>query len=327
MTDPYRILNLRRDASAAEIKSAYRRLAKELHPDRNPGDQRAEQRFREVGQAYEILSDPEKRQAFDRGLIDGDGKPRAGFNFGFGGGGGGDARGRSGFESIFEKAFGGGFSWGPGAGGAAGQQDLNSAFEELLKGRQSGRPGGGAGNRTLRGADLRSRVEVDFMTAARGGRERVTLKNGRVLEVDLPPGTHEGQVLRLRGQGHPSPSGGPAGDALVEIRIRPHPRFRRSGHDLHVDLPVSLSEALLGAKVKVPTIDGAVRVSIAPGANSGQTLRLRGKGLAHGNGSRGDQLVRLVVMLPDATDRQALNALRRVAEEHPYEVRREVETA
>lgn len=323
MNDPYRTLNVGRDASPAEIKAAYRRLAKQMHPDCNPGDRRAEQRFREATQAYEILSDPEKRQAFDRGLIDGEGKPRASFNFGFGGGG--DPRSRGGFESIFEKAFGGGFSWNAGPGGPAGQQDLNSAFEELLKGRQ-GRPGGSAG-RALRGADLRHRLEVDFMTAVRGGRERMTLKNGRVLEVDVPAGTTEGQVLRLRGQGHPSPGGGPAGDALIEIRVRPHPHFRRVGHDLHVDLPVSLSEALLGGKVKVPTIDGAVRVSIAPGANSGHTLRLRGKGVPHADGSRGDQLVRLVVMLPDGSDRQALNALRRVAEEHPYEVRREVETA
>ncbi|HEX6141980.1 MAG TPA: J domain-containing protein [Geminicoccaceae bacterium] len=325
MNDPYRILNVRRDASAAEIKSAYRRLAKELHPDRNPGDRRAEQRFREATQAYELLGDPEKRAAYDRGLIDGDGKPRGGFGFGFGGAGA-DPRARSGFETIFEKAFGGGFARAGGSqGGGAGPSDLNSAFEELLKGRQS-RSGAGTG-RALRGADVRHRLEVDFMTAARGGRERVLIRNGRQLEVDVPAGTSDGQVLRLRGQGNASPGGGPAGDALIEIAVRPHPHFERRGHDIHLELPVSLPEALLGGKVKVPTIDGAVRIAIAPGANSGQTLRLRGKGIAFADGTRGDQLVRLVVMLPGPGEQAALGALRRVAEEHPYEVRREVETA
>lgn len=322
MNDPYRTLNLSRSADASQIKSAYRRLAKELHPDRNPGDRRAEQRFREATQAYELLSDPEKRAAFDRGLIDGEGKPRGGFGFG-GFSGGGEAGARHGFESIFEKAFGGGFTKGFG-GGQGGAGDMNSAFEDLLRGR-SGRPGGT--RRSLRGSDLRHRLEVDFLAAVRGTRERVTLKNGRELEVDVPAGTAEGQVLRLRGQGHPGPGGGPAGDALIEIAIRPHPHFERKGHDIHFELPVSVAEAVLGAKIKVPTIDGAVRVTIAPGSNSGQSLRLRGKGVPFADGTRGDQYVRLTVMLPGETDRAAMAALRDLASRHPYDVRGDLEPA
>lgn len=324
MNDPYRTLNLTRSADAGQVKAAYRRLAKELHPDRNPGDRRAEQRFREVTQAYELLSDPEKRAAFDRGLIDGEGKPRAGFGFGGFGHGAGEGGARHGFETIFEKAFGGGFGRGFGGstGGAAG--DMNGAFEELLRGRQ-GRPG--ASSRAIRGADIRHRMEVDFLAAARGTRERVTLRNGRQLEVDVPAGCASGQVLRLRGQGHPGPGAGPAGDALIEIAVRPHRHFERRGHDIHYELPVSLAEAVLGAKVKVPTIDGTVRVTIAPGANSGQSLRLRGKGIPFADGTRGDQYVRLIVMLPQDGDRAAMAALRDVAARHPYDARGDLETA
>lgn len=323
MNDPYRTLNLSRNADAGQVKSAYRRLAKELHPDRNPGDRRAEQRFREVTQAYELLSDAEKRAAFDRGLIDGEGKPRGGFGFGGYGASGVDGGARHGFESIFEKAFGGGFAKGFG-GGSGGAADMNGAFEELLRGRQ-GRAG--ASTRSVRGSDLRHRMEVDFLAAATGTRERVMLRNGRQLEVDVPAGTADGQVLRLRGQGHPGPGGGPAGDALVEISVRPHRHFERKGHDIHYELPVSLSEAVLGAKVKVPTIDGPVRVTIAPGANSGQSLRLRGKGIPFADGTRGDQYVRLIVVLPGEAERAAMAALRELAAKHSYDVRSDLETA
>lgn len=325
MNDPYRTLNLGRNADAAAIKSAYRKLAKELHPDRNPGDGRAEQRFREATQAYELLSDPEKRAAYDRGLIDGEGKPRGGFGFGFGGGPGVQQEARArGFESIFERAFGGGFARGFGGGS---QNDANGVFEELLRGRSERSAGGGPSARPLRGTDIRHRLEVDFLTAVRGGRERVALRAGRTLEVDIPPGTADGQVLRLRRQGQTSPSGGEAGDALIEIAVRPHPRFERKGDDIHLELPISLSEAVLGAKVKVPTIDSAVRVAIAPGANSGQTLRLRGKGVARADGSRGDQYVRLMVMLPERPDQDMAALLQRLAAEHTYEVRRDLEPA
>lgn len=314
MRDPYRTLNVSRTADGAAIKAAYRRLAKELHPDRNPGDRQAEQRFKEACQAYELLSDPEKRTAFDRGLIDAEGRPRNPFNFGAGGrAGAGDHRTRTGFESIFEKAFG----FGRSSGGEA-----DNAFEELLRGRQ--RQGGGP--RAVRGADIRHKLEVDFLIAARGGRERVLLRSGRSLEVDVPAGTADGAVLRLRGQGHASPTGGPAGDALIEIEVRSHPQFQRKGHDIHVELPISLPEAILGGRVKVPTIDGTVRVTVAEGSNTGQTLRLRGKGLPFPDGTRGDQYVRLVVVLPERQDPEMAAWLRRWAKQHAYDVRGDLET-
>ena len=329
MADPYRILEVSRDASPATLKTAYRRLAKELHPDRNPGNAAAERRFKEVSQAYDLLSDPAKRAAFDRGEIDGEGRPRGfgGFGGGFGGGfkpGGFGGAGREppfrgGFETIFEKAFGAGFGRASGRGGG------QSPFEELLRGQQRGDRAGGS-NR-IRGADAHHRLEIDFMTAARGGRERLTLDDGRMLEVDVPPATREHQVLRLKGQGRPGMLGGPPGDALVEISVRPHPHFTRKGEDIHLELPVSLPEATLGTRVTVPTIDGPVRLTVQPGANSGHVLRLRGRGLARPGGGRGDQYVRLMVMLPEPADDDFARSLRAWAREHRYDVRRDLETA
>ena len=326
MHDPYSILNVPRDADAAAIKAAYRRLAKELHPDRNPADPRAEQRFKEVSRAYDILSDPGKRTQYDRGAIDAEGNPRAGFGFGgFGfGRGAGEQAARGGFETIFERAFGSGFAGFRRAQGNS--EDVNAAFEDLLRSRAR-QAHNDENRRRSRGLNTRHHLEIDFLMAARGGRQRLRLSDGRTLEVDVPPGTRDGQVLRLKGQGARPPVGGEAGDALIEIAIRPHPRFERKGQDIHLELPITLPEAVLGAKVKVPTIDGPVRISVPAGSNSGHTLRLRGRGLVKPDGERGDQYVRLVVMLPPKPDPDLADYLKRWSGERDYEVRSDLEPA
>jgi DnaJ-class molecular chaperone len=328
MTDPYRILNVPRSADQAAIKQAYRKLAKTLHPDRNPGNAPAEQRFKEVSRAYQLLSDPAKRARFDRGEIDGDGRPRRDFGFGYGGFA--DAREdpvRNAAESLFEKMFGGGFggAFGRGfAGGQAGAGGFRGAhtehrrrgpeFEETL--RAQARAAGAAGQK-LRGADRRYRLAVEFRVAARGGRQRLQLDDGRTIDVDIATGTESGKVLRLKGQGEASPLGGPAGDALVQVDVRPDPEFRRQGQDIHVDVPISLSEAVLGARITAPTLDGPVRLTVPPGSSGGRTLRLKGKGVALPGAGYGDQYVRLLVVLPDRSDAELEDWARR----HPYEVR------
>jgi DnaJ-class molecular chaperone len=306
MIDPYRVLNVPRDADPATIKAAYRKLAKRLHPDRNPGDAHAEQRFKEISRAYNLLSDPKQRRRFDRGEIDAEGRPRgfAGFG-GFGpqsrgGAGPQGAGGFRGFEDILGRMFGGGF------GGAFGRGGGPQGAEDLL------RRAGSRGAQDPGTADRRYRIEVDFLTAARGGEVRLELAGGRTLKLDVPPGTEDGRVLRLRGQGDPGPSGAP-GDALVTVAVRPDPRFTLRGRDIHVELPVGLRDAVLGAKLAVPTIDGPVRITVPAGANSGQTLRLKGKGVAVPDGSRGDQYVRLLVTLPDPPDAELAAFLRRWA--------------
>jgi DnaJ-class molecular chaperone len=317
MQDPYRVLNVSRRAGQAAIKAAYRELAKRLHPDRNPGDAGAEQRFKQVTQAYELLRDPAKRAQFDRGLIDADGKPQFG-NFGFGRGAGtrpgAQAGARpgapgAGGEGLFEKIFGGAFGWG-GPGGPS--------VDELR--------GAAPGSGRARGVDRRHRVEVDFLLAARGGRQRLELGD-RTLEIDIPPGTEDGRVLRLKAQGGKASPGGSPGDALVTIAVRPHERFSLQGKDVHLELPISLSEAIQGAKVTVPTIDGPVRISVPPGSNSGRSLRLKGRGVAAPGAPRGDQYVRLVVMLPDRPDAELAEYVRRWAEKHPYDPRADLEDA
>jgi DnaJ-class molecular chaperone len=322
MLDPYRVLNVSRSADAAAIKAAYRKLAKTLHPDANPGDPRAEQRFKDVTRAYHLLSDPKKRAQFDRGEVDADGRPRAPFG-GFGGAASGAAGRGGGFESFFEKAFGSGFRRGTAGANAGGRAGAEAVFEELLRGRSRGPRD--TSRQRVRGADIRQRLELDFLGAARGGRQRLYLDDGRTLEVEVPPATADGQVLRLKGQGTPGFLGGEPGDVLVEIAVRPHPWFTLKGHDVQLELPISLDEAVLGASITVPTIDGRVRVHVPPMSNSGQTLRLKGRGLPTGKGTRGDQLVRLVIHLPERPDPALKAELRRCADLHPYRVRRRFE--
>ncbi|RZJ88823.1 MAG: J domain-containing protein, partial [Brevundimonas sp.] len=273
---------------ADEIKKAFRKLAKDLHPDKNPGDKASEDRFKRVTAAFDILGDAEKKAKFDRGEIDADGREQyAGGGFGRGGQPGGPF-GQSG-------GMGGG-----GFGGSARPGFENIDLDELFgmfggKGRERG-----PRDFTSRGQDIRATLEISLEDAIAGTTRRIQFSDGRTLDVTIPKGAADGQTIRLRGQGAPG-RGAEAGDALIELKIQPHPLYRREGADLTMDLPVSVPDAVLGGKVTVPTPEGAVSMTVPKGANSGQTLRLKGRG-AFANGQRGDLLARLVVTLPEEPD-------------------------
>jgi len=282
--DPYSILGVARGASEKDIKSAYRKLAKELHPDTNKDNPRATERFSEVSRAYDLLSDKEKRGQFDRGEIDADGNPTMPFGYGAGPGGG-FAGGPGG-----QRGFGGGF-------GGAETIDLGDIFGGLFGGGGGGGFAGRGGPRQApRGANVQYRLEVSFTDAATGAAQRITLSDGKTIDLKLPAGVESGTQMRLAGKGEAGPGGN--GDALVTIHIKSHPFFRRDGDNIRLDLPVTLDEAVGGAKVKVPTAEGAVMLTIAPGSSSGKVLRLKGKGFARKDGTRGDQLVSLQIDLP-----------------------------
>ena len=282
--DPYSILGVARGASEKDIKSAYRKLAKELHPDANKDNPTATDRFSEVTQAYDLLSDKEKRAQFDRGEIDMDGNPIGGF--GFGGGPGGGQRG---FRAE-------------GFGGAEGV-DLGDILSEMFGGRggmgagMGGARPGGRQRAAPRGANMQYRLKVSLTDAATLADQRITLADGKTIDLKLPKGVEDGTQMRLPGKGEQGPGG--AGDALVTIQIGSHPFFTRDGDDLRLNLPVTLDEALRGAKVKVPTADGAVMLSIPAGTSTGKVLRLKGKGFTRKDGTRGDQLVTVEIVLPE----------------------------
>ena len=276
MRDPYDILGVKRSASEAEIKSAFRRLAKNHHPDRNQDDPKAKERFAEASAAYEILGDRTRREQFDRGAIDADGKPR---NYGFG-------RSDAGFG-----AADGGFNFKGGRG------DIDDILSEILGAR------GRAGRRPPeRGADVVATVTVTLEEIAAGARPRVSLPGGRVVEVTLPRGVEPGERVRLRGQGDPGLHGGAAGDAIITVEFAPHRRFTVEGQDVRLDLPVTLDEAVLGARVRVPTLEGAVELRIPANTSGGRTFRLREKGLPTREGGRGDLLASVRIVLPPEGD-------------------------
>jgi DnaJ-class molecular chaperone len=301
MADLYSQLNVARGASEAEIKKAYRKLAKELHPDKNKDNPKATERFSRVTQAYDILTDKDKRAQYDRGEIDEEGNPRMPFGFGGPGGRGGGGAGGPEFRGPNGEPFE--FS---GGGEAA---DLSDLFEGLFGGigrrAKAGGGGGGGpfsgfGRRSAppqKGANVTYRLEVPFEEAASLQDQRVTLSSGKTLDIKLPPGVDEGTRIRLSGQGQAGPAGN--GDALVTISIKPHRFFKREGAQIRLDLPVSIDEAALGGKVRVPTVDGPVMLSIPKGSSSGKVLRLKGKGFTGKKGERGDQLVTLMVEVPD----------------------------
>ena len=283
MADPYSTLGVPRGASEKDIKSAYRKLAKELHPDRNKDNPKAAERFSEVTRAYDLLSDKDKRAQFDRGEIDADGNPAMPF-----GGGGGFGGGSGGMGGGF-RGFGGGDGI-----------DLDDILGGMFGGGMGGRSGGGgfgARNRPPpRGANVQYRLKVPFADAAARKEQRITLGDGKTIDLQLPAGVEDGTQMRLKGKGEPGPGG--AGDALVIIEVTPHPFFRRDGDDVRLDLPIALDEAVNGAKIKVPTVDGPVMLTVAPGSGSGKVLRLKGKGFSRANDTRGDQLVTLEIDLP-----------------------------
>lgn len=287
MADPYATLGVARGATEADIKKAYRKLAKELHPDRNKDNKAASDRFTKVTQAYDLLTDKDKRARFDRGEIDGDGNPASPFGFGAGGGTGGFRPGPGGR---------GGFDMGPeGQGG-----DFSDIFEGLFGGRGGGGGGGfasGFGRRPQpKGGNVAYRLQVPFEDAATLSPQRITLADGKTIDLKLPAGVDTGTQMRLSGKGDAGPGG--AGDAIVTVEVQPHRFYTRDGDDVRIDLPINLAEAVLGGKVRVPTVEGAVMLSVPKGATSGKTLRLKGRGFHRKDGTRGDQLVTLMVDIP-----------------------------
>ncbi len=278
--DPYATLNVARSASEKDIKSAYRKLAKELHPDKNQDNPKAAERFSEVTGAYDLLSDKNKRAQFDRGEIDADGNPAG---YGFGSGQAGRGGGQGGFG-------GGGFEGFSGEG-----IDLGDIFGGMFGGR--GGAQGGRGRAAPKGANLQYRLSVSLPDAALLSAQRVTLGDGKTIDLKLPAGVEDGTQMRLSGKGEPGPGG--AGDALLTIALEPHAFFKRDGDNIRLDVPVTLDEAVGGAKVKVPTVAGAVMLTLAPGTSSGKTLRLKGKGFTRKDGTRGDQLVTIEIALPE----------------------------
>ena len=306
VADPYTILGVARGATEKEIKSAYRKLAKQLHPDRNTDNPKAAEKFSEITQAYDLLSDKNKRARFDRGEIDFDGNPTSPFGYGGGGGGpGGGFRGtQGGYRAQDFEGFGN-------AGGAEGI-DLGNIFEGLFGGGRAGGPGsmGGAGpggmganpgarrGPAAKGANVQYRLQVSFTDAAARATQRITLSDGKTIDLKLPAGVETGTQMRLAGRGEPGAGG--AGDAIVTIEVGNHPFFRRDGDNIRLDLPISLDEAVRGGKVRVPTVEGAVMLTVAPGSSSGKTLRLKEKGFTGKAGARGDQLVTLQIEVPAA---------------------------
>lgn len=305
--DPYVELGVTRGASDAEIQKAFRKLAKELHPDQNKGNKATEERFKRITAAYDFLKDADKRKRFDRGEIDADGRE---IYRGFGGGAG----------------PGGGFGGGSGGFGGAGGRFEGMDFEDIFDmfgagGRRGGGAGAGAGGfggspfgsaPPAKGNDVKIKLDIDLLDTIVGNTRRVLFSDGRTVDVNIPKGARDGQMLRLKGQGSPAPGGrGSPGDAMIELRVKEHPIFRLEGNDLHMDLFVSLPDALLGGKVQAPTPDGPVSVNIAAGTNSGATLRLKGRGAFHKDNERGDLFAHIAIAMPDGQSEKMPEDIRR----------------
>jgi DnaJ-class molecular chaperone len=327
MRDPYEVLGVQKNASGEAIKSAFRKLAKKLHPDANKQDKKAAAKFAELNAAYEIIGDEKKRQAFDRGEIDADGKPRfQGFE-GFGAGG--DPRARGGFgQSGFGQ--GGGFesfTFGPEGFQRGGGAGFRGGIDEILKGMFGGGMGGGRRStfteedfeQPAPGRDVTGAVTISLAEASKGTTRRVHLPSGKEIDAKIPPGLADGQTIRLKGQGLPGP-GGSLGDALITVSVAPDPRFERDGANLRHELPVTLYEAVLGAKVRAPTLDGAVELAIPPGTSSGRTFRLKGKGM--GGREPGDLYVTVRIVLPEAKDPELEALMKKWRDSKPYDPRK-----
>jgi DnaJ-class molecular chaperone len=308
--DPYATLGVARDADEDAIRTSYRKLAREFHPDVNPDNPAAEERFKAVSEAYSALSDPEKRKAYDEfGEVS--------FQPGF------DVAEARRARDAFGGGFGGGANFGDGGFGAGGFEDLLSNI--------FGRPGPGRGPRQRRGADLEARIDLDFLDAARGCEQRFQVtrptpdggQRSESVTVRIPPGVADGGQIRLRGKGGEGLGGGPSGDLIATIRVRPHPLFRREDRDILLEVPVTISEATLGTKVEVPSLDGRVTVTVPPGTDSGSKLRLRGKGAPHPSGGpAGDFYVVIKICVPRDLDDAAGRQLSEIAADNPADLRR-----
>ncbi len=301
MEDPYKILGVSKSATDAEIKKAYRKLAKKYHPDLNPSDKASESKFQEISAANDIIGDPEKRKRFDAGEI--------------------DASGNETPEHQYYKQYGGR----PGAqqySSGGNFDDMGDIFSQMFRQRQGGAGGFGGGRSfDMKGQDARYHLAVSFLDAVNGNPQRITLPDGSNLEVRIPQGIKTGQSIRLKGKGQPGIGNGPPGDAYVEIEVKPHKLFKREGNDIVVEVPISFDEAVLGGKIEVPTIDGRVRVNVPAGASTGQTLRLKGKGVKPRKGKTGDQRVILKVVMPKVIDPELKAFAEKWRKDHAYNPR------
>ncbi len=292
--DPYKVLGLERTASEDEVRRVFRKLAKEFHPDLHPGDKAAAEQFKKVSAAYDVVGDPEKRKKYDRGEIDAAGEPRRGFERQYAGTGTGGTR------TFNEGDFG-----------------IGDIFSDLFGARGPRGPGAGF---SLRGQDIRYTLEVDFLEAVSGARKRVTLPEGGTLDLTVPEGVTDGQVLRLKGKGAPGLRGGESGDALIEIRVRPHAQFKRQNDDILLEVPITIDEAVLGAKIEVPTASGRVALQVPKATSSGRVFRLKGKGVRNlATGTTGDQLVTVKIVLPEAIDDSLAYFLSEWRQKHGYD--------
>lgn len=299
--DPYAVLGVPKTASADEIKKTYRKLVKQLHPDLHPGDKKAADRFKDVSAAYDIIGDDEKRKKFDKGEIDADGQPQHPgqqyYNDFANRGGARHYRSQAGFEDL---------------------GDVSDLFSDIFGSASAGAKAPG------RGRDSHYQLEIDFLTAANGGQTRITLPDGKPLNVAIPEGVADGQTIRLKGLGQPGRNGGPPGDALIEVHVQAHPAFERKGDDVQSELALSIDEAILGAKIEVPTVRGRLAVTIPKGASSGQLLRLKGRGIKSKSGAMGDHLIRLKIVSPKVVDQELEDFLKGWRERHAYNPRTDV---
>ena len=305
--DPYTVLGVAKSASADDIRKAYRNLAKENHPDLNPGDRDSEERFKEAQAAYDIVGNAEKRARFDKGEINADGQERP--------------------EQQFYRYYADASTDHPyhSTDGYADFADMGDVFSDLFghaRDASHGSSRGSAHSVRMRGGDVRYMFDVPFMEAAKSAKRRITMPDGRDLDLTIPAGLRDGQVLRLKGKGMSGIGGGPAGDALITVHVGTHKTFRRDGNDIHIELPVALHEAVLGARVRVPTINGTVTMTIPKASNTGDRLRLKRKGFATGKSDmRGDQHVTLRVVLPEQPDRELNEFLAAGSKDHAYDPR------
>ncbi len=302
MQDPYKILGVSKTSSDADIKKAYRELVKKLHPDLNPSDKKAEERFKEVSGAFGLLGDKDKRAKFDKGEI--------------------DASGAQTPEQQYYKDY-------ANQAGAshyhsnADYDDMSEMFSDLFAQRQNAGQRTGAPRFKMRGGDVRYLLAIDFLDAVNGAKKRITLPDGSSLDVNVPQGISQGQTIRLKGKGQQGMNGGPPGDALIEVSVKAHPLFKRENDDIVLELPITINEAVLGAKIDVPTISGKVRVAIPKGASSGQTMRLKGRGIKHA-GKKGDQLCVLKIVLPAKIDDELEEFMLQWQKNHPYNPRQKM---
>lgn len=299
--DPYKVLGVSKTASQDEIRKAYRKLAKELHPDLHPGDKAAEARFKEVSSAYHLLGDPERRARFDRGEIDASGAERPEHQF---------------YRHYADGDAGGRYHSSSGFGDF---EDISDIFADLFRGREQRGPG--PGRMQAKGPDVRYHLEVDFLDAVNGAKRRITLPDGKSIDLTIPAGARDGDTLRLKGKGGPGLGGGPGGDALVELAVKTHPAFRREGDDIVIEIPIGIDEAVLGGKVEVPTVTGRVSLTLPKGSSTGDVLRLKGKGVKPAKGKAGDQRVVLQVVMPERIDSELENFMSEWRKDNAYDPR------